>query len=656
MSIRCRAPSVAALALSLALLIAGGCDQLLKSSGDPLDDLVGSWYATSFLLVNPSNSAQQIEEVAQGLLMTLVIIEDGQYTAVFVRPEEDTEVDSGTISATETELMITPSGDSPMHLTWSLNGEVFTIVNPNDHFDWDDDGDDETATLTIILHRSATNPVLNDLLGAWSATSMRFTNLANLSQQVDMVTAGGYFTMKVATGGMLSAVVGMPGDEEVGGVRTGTVVLTGDSLLVTLPGESSKMGWSLVGGVLTLSMSPNYFDFNGDGSGEAARMEMVLIRVTEPALNALNGTWVVEEMEYVNPFNSTQTWDVSTGLAAMTVELSGGVIDVYQLSLGDDTGVQHGTYSLFGDLLIADFEGDSEPSAVKVALSDGLLRFQSVSDHHDWDEDGEDEPAVMYATSSEYSGPGVGDLTGFWTMIDARIVNPVDPEQTFDILADGGVLTFGILAGGDTRRVFAIRSQNQYSDNDFILENHGPVMEFHLPTQDSGFQAFRIEEGHFFLTSFILCDWDQDGNYSEPGIRIMELEPITDVASTADLDTTWSASAMVYGRSPGWTESIDIIPVGGAYELDLHTDLTYTGSKTLLGEDPVVHTGQWEVFGNLLILHDEVAMDLKVLKYDLGGEGDLTLWRYVDHYDFDDDGTDEPAVTEIHLHIPAPGH
>jgi hypothetical protein len=351
-----------------------------------------------------------------------------------------------------------------------------------------------------------------------------------------------------------------------------------------------------------------------------------------------------------------QSVEVTDRVVALVIQISDGNIDVYQINTTDAPEILHGTFTLLGDLMIMDFADESAPSAVKVSRSDDLFLLEVTGEQYDWNEDGEAEPAVMRAVFSEYAGPGVGDLTGFWTMIDGRMVNPVEPEQTFDILADGGVLTFGILAGGDTRRVFAIRSQNQYSDNDFILENHGPVMEFHLPAQSSGYQAFRIEAGHFFLTSFIRCDWDQDGNYSEPGIRIMELEPVADIASTADLDTVWSASATVFWRSPGWTESIDIIPAGGAYELDLNSDLTYTGSRTLPGEDPVVHTGHWEIFGNLLILHDEVALDLKVMEYHLDGEGDLTLWRYLDSYDFDDDGTDEPAVTEIHLYIPTPGH
>jgi hypothetical protein len=534
MSLRRRALSVLllALSLSLVLLIAGGCDKLLKSNTDPLDDLVGSWYATSFLMVNPSNPAQQIEEVAQGLHFTLVITADGHFTAVFIRPEEETEVDSGTISTTETDLTITPSGDSPRHLTWSLSGEVLTLVTADDHYDWNDDNIDEPANLTIVLHRSD-------------------------------------------------------------------------------PG---------------------------------------------PALAELNGTWSLDEMVYVDPADPMRSVEVTDRVVALVIRISDGTIDVYQINTEDVPEILHGTFTLLGDLMIMDFADESAPSAVKVSRSGGLFLLEVTGEQYDWDEDGEAEPVVMRATFSPYDGPGVGDLTGFWTMIDARMVNPVDPEQTFDILADGGVLTFGILAGGGTRRIFAIRSQNQYLDNDFILENHGPVMEFHNATGGSGFQAFRLDAGHFFLTSFIRCDWDQDGNYSEPGIRIMELEPVTDIASTADLDTAWSASAMVYWRAPDWTESFDIIPVGGAYELDLHPDLTYVGSKTLPGEDPVVHNGHWEIFGNLLILHDEVAMDLKVLEYHLNGEGDLTLWRYVDHYDFDGDGTDEPAVTEIHLYIPTPGY
>jgi hypothetical protein len=659
-----RAPSVLALAFSLSLILlgAGGCDQLLKSNGDPLDDLVGSWYATSFLMVNPANTAQQIEEVAQGTQMTLVITGDGHFTNIWIRPEEETEVYSGTISATETELTVTPSGVSPMHFTWSLSGEVLTLVNTNDYQDlqdWDDDGDGDPTTLTIVYRRSAANPALNDLLGAWSATGMSFTNLANPSQQVDMIAAGGYFTMKVATGGVLSVVIGLPGDEEAGGVRTGTVSLSGDSLLVTLPSDpdpTSKMGWSLVGGVLTLSMSPNYFDFDGDGSGEAARMELVLVRVTEPALNALNGTWVVEEIEYVNPFNPMQTVDVTPWIAAMTVELSGGVIDVYQIFLGDDTEVQHGTYSLFGDLLIADFEGDSEPSAVKVALSGGLLRFQSVSDHHDWDEDGEDEPAVMYATSSEYSGPGVGDITGIWTATEFLLKNPFDTEQTCDLLADGGVWTLEILAGGGGRIVAAFPGQEEMMDRAVILENHGPILEFHYALTEPVYNAFKVDAGRIYMIKFTRHDWDGDGDYSEPAVRTVELDPVSDIAAASDFAGDWLASSMVYRRVPGWTESYDSIAQGGAFDLNILSDLTYTGSMTPPAESPEAISGYGEVFGNLLMLYDNAEMTWTALKYDLSVPLNLTLWKYIDHFDFDDDGTDEPAVIELHFFIPTLGH
>jgi hypothetical protein len=189
-----------------------------------------------------------------------------------------------------------------------------------------------------------------------------------------------------------------------------------------------------------------------------------------------------------------------------------------------------------------------------------------------------------------------------------------------------------------------------------ILENHGPILEFHYATGESVYNAFMVDADRIYMTRFVRLDWNGDGVASEPAVRTVELDPVSDIAAASDFAGDWTASSMVYWRVPGWTESYDSIAEGGALDLNITTELTYTGSMTPPGESPEAISGYGEIFGNLLMLYDNAEMTWTALKYDLSVPLNLTLWKYIDHFDFDDDGTDEPAVIELHLYIPTLRH
>lgn len=124
------------------------------STGVVVDDLIGSWNATKYEFVNNANSSQKADLLAQGVSLALTVAAGGSYSAVITNPGQEPDTTSGTIAIDGNTLTIAESGQgSPTPVSFSLSGNTLTLTDPDESIDFDNDGTDESATLTIVFQR-----------------------------------------------------------------------------------------------------------------------------------------------------------------------------------------------------------------------------------------------------------------------------------------------------------------------------------------------------------------------------------------------------------------------------------------------------------------------------------------------------------------------
>ena len=119
----------------------------------------------------------------------------------------------------------------------------------------------------------------NSLIGTWDATELRFTNLANASQSVDVIgDEDGAFTLVLSANGAYEITVTLPDEDP--DVTTGTWVYTDlDGLTLTETGDvdGTDISVSLSGDTMTISSTDGVtFDF-GDGDVNV-RLQGTLVR------------------------------------------------------------------------------------------------------------------------------------------------------------------------------------------------------------------------------------------------------------------------------------------------------------------------------------------------------------------------------------------
>jgi hypothetical protein len=123
-------------------------------------------------------------------------------------------------------------------------------------------------------------PSSSDLAGTWRASRMEFVNAANPSTKVEVIALGATLTVQLSAGGAYTSTLTMPG--EPAEVTTGTWSSSTDvfTLHWTEGGFIGEMqfDWTLSASTLTLQGADSEFDFNDDGVGEAAKLNLVLVR------------------------------------------------------------------------------------------------------------------------------------------------------------------------------------------------------------------------------------------------------------------------------------------------------------------------------------------------------------------------------------------
>jgi len=129
-----------------------------------------------------------------------------------------------------------------------------------------------TVVAALVACGDSTGITAEDLAGTWEATEIVFTNQANTSESVDVVDLGASLTVTVSASGTVSTVF----DDGQGGTDSDSGTLSVDGSTLTIGGETFEAERS--GDELTLTDATNEFDFDDDGTDEAANLVIRLVR------------------------------------------------------------------------------------------------------------------------------------------------------------------------------------------------------------------------------------------------------------------------------------------------------------------------------------------------------------------------------------------
>ena len=136
---------------ALALILMSACSD--DGTGVDPDDLAGTWTATSIVftsVADPTVSVDLVAEEQAGLTFTFG--DDDTYTLVFTFPGEEIENETGTYVVSGSTLTLSPSDQEESdNFAIVRDGNSLTLTANDEDFAFDDEADEEPATLVVML-------------------------------------------------------------------------------------------------------------------------------------------------------------------------------------------------------------------------------------------------------------------------------------------------------------------------------------------------------------------------------------------------------------------------------------------------------------------------------------------------------------------------
>jgi hypothetical protein len=261
--------------MSLAALACS--DSAGPGGGVTIDDLVGAWSATTVTYTSQMDPGERVDRVAGGGFATLTVDEDGAYVFVLSPALEAPEVGSG-IAVVESGFLLVQNITEPgvtLAFAVTLGSGTAGLVSDEPTYDFDDDGEEEPATLQIGLQR-ASGTTITDLTGSWTATEYRLISQPAAADTFDVIAENGGLAMTFDAVGRFTLSLSEPGEPAIVENGTGTVHL-GQLILIFSSQAELPTTFSLMLSEDSVSLDgATVFDFGGDGTVEDARVEIVL--------------------------------------------------------------------------------------------------------------------------------------------------------------------------------------------------------------------------------------------------------------------------------------------------------------------------------------------------------------------------------------------
>ncbi len=136
---------IRAVSLTFSLTAVAACSSPTELT---VQNLEGTWDASQILFTNQANTAETVEEIALGASLVVTVNADGTISSLYTDPQGGTSSDSGALNAEGTQLTL--AGDT---FQANLSGGSLRLIDATSTYDFDSDGTDDPATLTIDLVR-----------------------------------------------------------------------------------------------------------------------------------------------------------------------------------------------------------------------------------------------------------------------------------------------------------------------------------------------------------------------------------------------------------------------------------------------------------------------------------------------------------------------
>ncbi|MCB0265916.1 MAG: hypothetical protein KDH95_21335 [Calditrichaeota bacterium] len=134
----------------IVIALIAGCsddDSTNPDNSGNLGNLVGTWNATEFTYTSNANPSDQYDFLSTGVSVVFKVESDGDYTVTIGVPGFPAQSFSGNLNA-DSNGDIEIDDDPDIQVT--VTSTTLTIVDPNESWDFDEDGTDEPATLRQV--------------------------------------------------------------------------------------------------------------------------------------------------------------------------------------------------------------------------------------------------------------------------------------------------------------------------------------------------------------------------------------------------------------------------------------------------------------------------------------------------------------------------
>ncbi len=141
------------LGVALLVAVAVGCNDSDDSTGPASpSEFVGDWLASSYVVTSIENTSLSEDlVVGQGMTLSITFTETS-YSGIAAFPGEVDETFSGTYTLDGNQLTLSETDQvEPELMTYTLSGNTMTLAGNDEQYDFDDDGQEDPATFTMVL-------------------------------------------------------------------------------------------------------------------------------------------------------------------------------------------------------------------------------------------------------------------------------------------------------------------------------------------------------------------------------------------------------------------------------------------------------------------------------------------------------------------------
>ena len=269
----------AAIGLVGAAALAACRDDSGPGSSITIDDLVGTWNATTVTYTSQGNPGVRVDRIAGGGFATVTVATSGGYAFVLVPAGAEAEVTSGFMVIEGGFLLVQNISEPGVTIAFAMTvvSGTLGLLSDEPSYDFNGDGEEEPAVLQIGLRR-ASGTTIADLEGSWAATEYRLISELTAVDTFDVIAENGSLSVTFDELGRYTAHAAEPGEPPI--IETGVATIQGDRLILISTDQPETpteftLQWS---GDAVFLEGRTRFDFVGDGTLEDARVEIVLAR------------------------------------------------------------------------------------------------------------------------------------------------------------------------------------------------------------------------------------------------------------------------------------------------------------------------------------------------------------------------------------------